>query len=461
MKPSLFVGSSSEGKEIAHAIQFLLRADARVECWNHDVFDPSTSTLSALIAALDTFDYAVLVLSPDDLVSIRGQLNRTCRGNLLFELGLFLGHIGPSRTFVICDPRLVNLPSDLAGITLVEYDHTSNDDELMAALGPPCTVIRRRIRRSTIFAAPTPLPDTPKLEVGSPEAVTVVVGDRREKPPETPGDFFAQTSSTRDLTWIFRWGFSRDSLVWNDKIVSATKDDRHLPDPVRLRDLIIIGSPFCNLMARKVNRVACFPLNIDPDVVSSFDRAEAEIRGWLRGDLRLKAKMAEYADYDKRVKRLTGRGFIDVISNDAEAGVFKSHNTDYAAVTPCRHPYDGSKVALFVAGLHLPGTMAAMRVISDPSFFYERPFGGILKMDIPDGDDWYEKLMLIEPEWFTPPYSKEDFFQAARTPPIIHPALEAVEKTFKDEQPELSISSFLSKHIGRGVKWETSAKSAS
>ena len=61
-----------------------------------------TGTLEALVRMLDRFDFAVLVITPDDVVSIRGDIRQAPRDNVMFELGLFMGRLGPARTFAVC-----------------------------------------------------------------------------------------------------------------------------------------------------------------------------------------------------------------------------------------------------------------------------------------------------------------------------------------------------------------------
>jgi predicted nucleotide-binding protein len=62
-KPTVFVGSSSEGVEIARAIQFQLKDDAHVSIWNEGVFGLSKGTLESLVRNSASFDFAILVLT--------------------------------------------------------------------------------------------------------------------------------------------------------------------------------------------------------------------------------------------------------------------------------------------------------------------------------------------------------------------------------------------------------------
>ncbi len=70
-KPSLFVGSSSESIEVARAIGDRLTDVAEVTVWDEGVFEPGQPFITSLVKALDRFDFAVLVLTPEDKVFVR------------------------------------------------------------------------------------------------------------------------------------------------------------------------------------------------------------------------------------------------------------------------------------------------------------------------------------------------------------------------------------------------------
>jgi hypothetical protein len=146
-RPSLFIGSSSEGLKIAKTLQVLLDQTCEVVVWSQGIFGLSQGTLESLVAAVDEFDFAVLALTPDDLVSRRQEIGPAPRDNVLFELGLFMGGLGRERTFLVYD-RTANLklPSDLAGVTAATFEphHSGN---LQSALGAAATKIEGQIER--------------------------------------------------------------------------------------------------------------------------------------------------------------------------------------------------------------------------------------------------------------------------------------------------------------------------
>jgi predicted nucleotide-binding protein len=140
-RPAVFVGSSVEGLKIAQTVQLLLDNSCEVTLWPQGPLSPSKGTFESLAQAARQFDFAVLVLSADDVRVSRGVREATARDNVLVELGLFAGILGRERVFILydrTDPPA--LPTDLAGYNPVTYEpHTSGN--LVSALGAPCTII--------------------------------------------------------------------------------------------------------------------------------------------------------------------------------------------------------------------------------------------------------------------------------------------------------------------------------
>lgn len=146
-RSSVFIGSSSEGLRVAKVIQVLLDPMCEVTLWSQGVFGLGEGTLESLVAAADQFDFAILVVSPDDLVQSHGQSGSAPRDNVLFELGLFMGSLGRQRTFIVYDRTIdMKLPSDLAGVSAATFEPHSSGN-LEGALGAATTRIEQRIER--------------------------------------------------------------------------------------------------------------------------------------------------------------------------------------------------------------------------------------------------------------------------------------------------------------------------
>jgi hypothetical protein len=146
LDPALFIGSSSEGAAIARELQAEVDEQCEPTVWSQGVFLPGETPLRDLLTAAHRTDFAVLIVTPDDSVVSRGEQRPAARDNVIFELGLFLGSLGPRRVFII-RPRGqdLRLPSDLAGITVLNYNADRKDGNLRAAVGPAATAIRNRI----------------------------------------------------------------------------------------------------------------------------------------------------------------------------------------------------------------------------------------------------------------------------------------------------------------------------
>lgn len=123
MKARVFIGSSKEGLDIAEYVKSKL--EARYECylWTDNVFKYNESFLDTLLKEVSLFDFGILVATKDDFSTIRDESFETPRDNVIFEFGLFLGRLGPSRAFVIQEHG-TKLPTDLLGITVPQFERT-------------------------------------------------------------------------------------------------------------------------------------------------------------------------------------------------------------------------------------------------------------------------------------------------------------------------------------------------
>lgn len=149
MKHRIFIGSSVESLEIAKAIQIELDRFAYVTIWHQDIFKLSSNALDDLVKATTKFDFAIFIFNPDDITTIRKTDYPTVRDNVLFELGLFTGKFGDKKYVFMLKPRSVkelHIASDLAGITLGEYDDQRTDGNFQAMVAPFCDQVRRQIK---------------------------------------------------------------------------------------------------------------------------------------------------------------------------------------------------------------------------------------------------------------------------------------------------------------------------
>ncbi len=146
-RPTMFIGSSSEGKLAAEYLQASLVGHCDAKVWDQHLFTPTGETLGELIRVADTYDYAALVLTPDDQVNKRGGSQLAPRDNVILELGLFIGALGRERVFLVAEAGTdLQLPSDILGVTLVTFTpHSPRDPR--AEINPVALQMREVIGR--------------------------------------------------------------------------------------------------------------------------------------------------------------------------------------------------------------------------------------------------------------------------------------------------------------------------
>lgn len=148
-KPKLFIGSSMEGLEVARTLEELLEKDAKTTLWTSDVFQLSDTAIESLYLQLDESDFAVFVLTPDDLQITRSEKMMSARDNVIFEAGLFFGRLGRHRTFLVRHES-VKIPSDLSGLNFAVYGDRYYENP-KAGLGPAANKIRRGVSKVRNF----------------------------------------------------------------------------------------------------------------------------------------------------------------------------------------------------------------------------------------------------------------------------------------------------------------------
>ena len=147
MKPTVFIGSSSEQKSVARALEVNLEADAEVNLWPHS-FSPGQSIYHQLMELSGSFDFAIIIITSDDAVISREVVSPAPRDNVIFELGLFLGSIGPERVFAVTEAGShARMMSDYQGVNYLTYDGKRSDGDFIKALSPASTQIISRIKK--------------------------------------------------------------------------------------------------------------------------------------------------------------------------------------------------------------------------------------------------------------------------------------------------------------------------
>ena len=150
-KKRIFIGSSGQkGKAVAEMVHLNLESEFETTIWYHNIFKAGSYNLESLLTALDNFDYAIMVLTPDDQVEKKGEQTFVPRDNVLFELGLFMARLGKENTFALV-PQTddLSLPTDLDGYVIITYQTDRQDGNLQAAVDSGCIRIKRAIKENS------------------------------------------------------------------------------------------------------------------------------------------------------------------------------------------------------------------------------------------------------------------------------------------------------------------------
>lgn len=126
--------------------------DISFEAWR-DWFDSkrdedgqqTATTLSILLAAANECIAGIFLMGDDDIrlakqtwtpgdTPAENQISLATRGNVILELGMFLGAQGPGGIFILTSSASnVSLPTDLAGITFTQWNQREWDENRPAA----------------------------------------------------------------------------------------------------------------------------------------------------------------------------------------------------------------------------------------------------------------------------------------------------------------------------------------
>lgn len=147
-KPRLFIASSVESLSVAEAVNVNLDHEFEVTLWKNGTFKLSSSAIDDLVEKSSFVDFALFIFAPDDIATIRSRSEHVVRDNVIFEMGLFVGAIGKSRSFIL-KPRSIemHLPTDLLGVTPADYDASRSDGDLVSATNRACSLIKTEVER--------------------------------------------------------------------------------------------------------------------------------------------------------------------------------------------------------------------------------------------------------------------------------------------------------------------------
>lgn len=258
----IFLGSSSETLDLARAVQDELADVADVTRWDQGVFSISQPLITELFKAVEAFDGAVFLFTPDDALAKRGEIYTAARSNVTLELGMFIGKLGLDRVFVVApsDCQNFDVPTDLDGLILARYRH--NDSNIKASLTPACNRIRDKLRALGTLRS--------NRGIGSEKTVAAVCFRPREGSNEVE---FVLVRSSQE-----RRIFPKTRIDELEDPISAAKRCAH--DEAGVIGDVICDHPVCVFKhlkeQRAVQHIAAYILDVRDIVIPKSERRQPE-----------------------------------------------------------------------------------------------------------------------------------------------------------------------------------------
>jgi hypothetical protein len=144
-KSKVFIASSGAALELAKQLRAQLDPKTcEGKLWT-EVGQQATgqSILTMLKEAAREYDFAVIILTNDDVMVGKAGETPKARDNCVFEAGLFMGVIGQERCFLLSSVEERNLPSDLGGIIYLPFTEPLNLTDPNACMTQTATAATR------------------------------------------------------------------------------------------------------------------------------------------------------------------------------------------------------------------------------------------------------------------------------------------------------------------------------
>ena len=281
--------------------------------------------------------------------------------------------------------------------------------------------------------------------------LTIITGDRREQPPKSKGDVLAYSVSSTDVMYLTHLNL-HDSPVLSDKQFVIDAEDA-LRKRFGSTNLLVIGSPAVNLLARRINNQFVFRFSISEDTqlalkeqnefIDRFVHTEDDFfiyQHCLDGIVDPTSIVERFVGLKPNIEELHGRAekisaefAKSRICHDLQAhprpiryllhqldkpGIFDGLTSvnrgesigaykDYGLISVGENPFSegGTYSVVYVAGVHGPGTAEGVKLLSRKKSFEDHPFGGVFEVSIGRFASYFEKIQMSYWSWETKAFS--------------------------------------------------------
>ncbi len=235
------------------------------------------------------------------------------------------------------------------------------------------------------------------------EPLVIVTGDKREDRESwiTIADLGARTATPADTRWIAGLGLSKNVVKHIDKNFLLLPENE-LIERFGRTNLLVVGSPAANHLARKINSSAIFCFNYSKKAQEAIEELIDQAKSLPTLTQLAAYKEQHQSDLEKRIRSLFAGGIFDPTYPDEYVAAKYAQRAqqvqlDWGVVTFAANPYyaalckkEGRKndhryVSILAAGIHHPGTAHALRQLSVEQrerVFEKHPFGGVLRVEL-------------------------------------------------------------------------------
>ena len=233
--------------------------------------------------------------------------------------------------------------------------------------------------------------------------LAVVTGDKREERGNkiSVGDLGAYASTPADTRWILNLGLRPDVIKHIDKnFILLGEDD--LVEEFSEMNLLVVGSPASNHLARIINSSAAFRFNYSRDIEQAIDEVIAKARVFSTAQLVAFQEQERNRLVAKMRSLFTGGIFDPTHPDEYVAAKYwqlaRDTQLDFGVLTFASNPYyemkcrfekrqcDHKYVSIMAAGIHHPATAHALKFLGQDcrqqGVFEKHPYGGVIRVEL-------------------------------------------------------------------------------
>jgi hypothetical protein len=263
--------------------------------------------------------------------------------------------------------------------------------------------------------------------------LAIVTGDRREESGShiSAADLGAYAATPADTRWIESLELRGDVVKHIDKNFVLQPEDRLIERFANV-NLLVVGSPAANHLARMINGSAVFRFNYEKDAGQGIENVIEQAKELTAASL-VAFKQTQHKALRHRMQTLFTGGIFDPMHPPQYvtahyARIVTETQLDFGILTFAANPFyeascrkegrahDYRYVSIMAAGIHHPATAHALRRLSKENrnngVFNKHPYGGVLRVVLDLRTHFTERTEQATCDW-------EDRSDDARTESLI------------------------------------------